>query len=63
METERKADAREDVGGFPPTAAVSPAGDAGVKEMAEISAATTETGQLQDKQREPGYLWLLWKLM
>jgi hypothetical protein len=40
METDSKADANEDVGGLPPTAAVWPAGDAEGKEMAEISAAT-----------------------
>jgi hypothetical protein len=50
MEKERKEAAMEDMGEIPPTAAVSPADGAQVKEMAEISAATAETGQLQDER-------------
>ena len=57
METERKEAAREDVGQIPPTAAVSLAGEAQVKEKAEISAATAETGQLLQEQWGVGHHW------
>jgi hypothetical protein len=53
METDSKETARENVGGFPPSAAVWPAGEAEGKETAEISAATAATGQLQQQPWKP----------
>jgi hypothetical protein len=59
METERKEAASEDVGELPPTAAAATPREAEVKETAEISAATAETGQLLQEQWEPYYHLLL----
>ena len=58
METERKEAASEDVGELPPTAVAATPREAEVKEMAEISAATAQTGQLLHEQRGVGYLWI-----
>jgi hypothetical protein len=50
METERKEAAMEGVGEIPPTAVAATPREAEVKEMAEISAAPSETGQLQHER-------------
>ena len=49
MQTESKEAAMEDVGEISPAAAAASPGEA---EMQEISPASTQTGELQDKQRK-----------